>query len=114
MLLWNTGIESIPSKTCKLSNTGSRTCKRLTDQSLSKRMCRSHHCTTNYKTGCTENRNIPLAEQVLEVSNEWTNSRNGKRISDGKPINGLLIKIRRDVRQCGSGEVEKDLRACYR
>jgi hypothetical protein len=109
MLLWNSGIENIPSKTCKLSNTGSRACKRLADQGMSKGMCRSHHCTSNDKTGCSKNRNIPLAEQVLKISNEWTNRRNGKRISDWKPTNGLYTKIHGDVRQCASGEVEKDL-----
>ena len=109
MLWWKSAVENIPSKTCKLSNTGSRACKCLANQSLSERVCRSHHCASNDKTGGSKDRNVSLSEQVLEISDERANRRNGERIGDWKPANCCHTQIGADIRQCASSEVEQDL-----
>ena len=103
-------IMDIPSKTCELSNTSSSPCERLSDKSVPKVMCRTHHRTTNAETQRAKDSDIPLSKEILQIPNKGTDGRNSQSVGHRQPADRCWsANIGGNVGKCAPCEVEENL-----
>jgi hypothetical protein len=67
----------------------------------------------NTKKECAKQRDIALADEIIEVPNKGTHRRDGKRVCCGQPSNDRGISptnLFRNEREAASNEVQRNLR----
>ena len=105
----------LPSKTSQFTNTCTCTSKGHANNGWAKGVRSADEDASNNKEHGPEERDVALANQIIEVTNEWTDSGNGKRIRSREPSNDGRVRsanVRSNEAQATADEVQRNLRAC--
>lgn len=99
-------FHDLPSETSELANTCASSRQGHANQCLAECVRRPKHDATHAEAGRSEDCDVSLPEQVLQVANEWADRSNRKRVRNRQPTDSISrAYIGSNERQRATSEV---------